>query len=123
MSSLQHNSLLIDSVRLAFGTHLVLSGAYITSETGKVTGLLGRNGSVYGYGYNSFGQIIPDGQNKSMPTLIMDSCIGCGAGTHYSAAIKADGTLMIWGNNTCGVIGDGMAADRNYEPTAVMKLK
>lgn len=45
MSSLQHNSLLIDSVRLAFGTHLVLSGAYITSETGKVTGLLGRNGS------------------------------------------------------------------------------
>ena len=45
MSSSQHNSLLIDSVRLAFGTHLVLSGAYLTSETGKVTGLLGRNGS------------------------------------------------------------------------------
>lgn len=45
MSSLQHNSLLVDSVRLAFGTHLVLSGAYLTSETGKVTGLLGRNGS------------------------------------------------------------------------------
>ncbi|MBR4134473.1 MAG: ATP-binding cassette domain-containing protein [Bacteroidales bacterium] len=45
MSSLQHNSLLVDSVRLAFGTHLVLSGAYMTSETGKVTGLLGRNGS------------------------------------------------------------------------------
>lgn len=45
MSSSQHNSLLVDSVRLAFGTHLVLSGAYMTSETGKVTGLLGRNGS------------------------------------------------------------------------------
>ena len=45
MPSSQHNSLLVDSVRLAFGTHLVLSGAYMTSETGRVTGLLGRNGS------------------------------------------------------------------------------
>jgi ABC-type multidrug transport system ATPase subunit len=45
MSSIQHNKLLVDSVRLAFGSHLVLSGAYLTSETGKVTGLLGRNGS------------------------------------------------------------------------------
>ena len=45
MSSSSHNRLLIDSVLLAFGTKLVLRGAYMTSETGKVTGLLGRNGS------------------------------------------------------------------------------
>lgn len=45
MSSSPHNNLLVDSVRLAFGSHLVLSGAYLTSVTGKVTGLFGRNGS------------------------------------------------------------------------------
>ena len=45
MSSSPHNRLLIDSVLLAFGSKLVLRGAYMTSETGKVTGLLGRNGS------------------------------------------------------------------------------
>ena len=45
MSSSPHNNLLVDSVRLAFGQHMVLSAAYLTSETGKVTGLFGRNGS------------------------------------------------------------------------------
>ena len=38
MSSSPHNNLLVDSVRLAFGQHMVLSAAYLTSETGKVTG-------------------------------------------------------------------------------------
>jgi ABC-type lipopolysaccharide export system ATPase subunit len=37
--------LLVDSVRVRFGNHQVLSGGYITSSTGKVTGLLGRNGA------------------------------------------------------------------------------
>ncbi|MBO7268442.1 MAG: ATP-binding cassette domain-containing protein [Bacteroidales bacterium] len=34
-----------DSIRLAFGTYDVLSGAWLRAETGKVTGVLGRNGS------------------------------------------------------------------------------
>ena len=35
----------MDSVVVRFGEKTVLSGGYITSETGKVTGLLGRNGA------------------------------------------------------------------------------
>ena len=37
--------LIVDSVVVRFGQKTVLSGGYITSDTGKVTGLLGRNGA------------------------------------------------------------------------------
>ena len=39
------HSLTVDSVVVRFGSRTVLSGGYITSETGMVTGLLGRNGA------------------------------------------------------------------------------
>jgi ABC-type multidrug transport system ATPase subunit len=39
------HKLIVDSVVVRFGDKTVLSGGYITSETGKVTGLLGRNGA------------------------------------------------------------------------------
>lgn len=37
--------LVVDSVVVRFGEKTVLSGGYITSQTGMVTGLLGRNGA------------------------------------------------------------------------------
>lgn len=37
--------LVVDSVVVRFGQKTVLSGGYITSQTGMVTGLLGRNGA------------------------------------------------------------------------------
>ena len=39
------HKLIVDSVVVRFGDHTVLRGGYITSETGMVTGLLGRNGA------------------------------------------------------------------------------
>ena len=39
------HQLIVDSVVVRFGEKTVLSGGYITSETGMVTGLLGRNGA------------------------------------------------------------------------------
>ncbi len=38
------NSLEIDSVQLSFGSRKILQGIYMKAETGKVTGILGRNG-------------------------------------------------------------------------------
>lgn len=37
--------LIVDSVVVRFGEKTVLTGGYITAETGRVTGLLGRNGA------------------------------------------------------------------------------
>ncbi len=45
MKSDKENKLLIDSVHLEFGQRTVLQSAYITSHTGRVTGVLGRNGT------------------------------------------------------------------------------
>ena len=45
MQSTKKNTLLADSIRLSFGSFDVLSGAWLRAETGKVTGVLGRNGS------------------------------------------------------------------------------
>ncbi len=40
-----NNLLEIDSVNLRFGSERILQDVYLKSETGKITGLLGRNGS------------------------------------------------------------------------------
>ncbi len=45
MQSTETQTMLVDSVHFEFGSHVVLQSAYITSTTGRVTGLLGRNGS------------------------------------------------------------------------------
>ena len=37
------NRLLVDSVHLEFGQLQVLQSAFITAQTGRVTGVLGRN--------------------------------------------------------------------------------
>lgn len=45
MQQPEKNTLLADSIRLSFGQFNVLNGAWLRSETGKVTGVLGWNGS------------------------------------------------------------------------------
>ena len=41
----EKGKLLIDSVQLRFGDNVVLQSAYVTSYKGRVTGVLGRNGT------------------------------------------------------------------------------
>ncbi len=45
MQSDKENTLLVDSVHLEFGQRTVLQSAYITAHSGRVTGVLGRNGT------------------------------------------------------------------------------
>lgn len=45
MQSDKENILLVDSVHLAFGQNQVLQSVYLTAKTGRVTGVLGRNGT------------------------------------------------------------------------------
>ncbi len=55
------NTLEIDSVILEFGTKRVLQNVYLKSETGKITGLLGRNGSGKSCLMNIiYGELIPN---------------------------------------------------------------
>lgn len=45
MQSDKTNRMLVDSVHLQFGSHTVLQSAFLTAESGRVTGVLGRNGT------------------------------------------------------------------------------
>lgn len=55
----------VDSVNLQFGTRTILSDIYLKCETGKITGLLGRNGTGKSSLMNIiFGSLVPG--NKSV---------------------------------------------------------
>ncbi len=45
MQSDKVNTLLVDSVHLKFGQRTILQSAFLTAHTGRVTGVLGRNGT------------------------------------------------------------------------------
>ncbi len=45
MLSVKENTLLVDSVHLKFGQRTVLQSAFMTAHSGRVTGVLGRNGT------------------------------------------------------------------------------
>ena len=85
--------------------------------------MLSKDGKVYGYGLNNYQQISTDGQTKSSPHYIMDGCVGCGAGTHYSAVIREDGWLVLWGYNSCGTIGNGNISATYTAAYAALDLK
>lgn len=83
---------------------------------------LRSNGTIWVWGQNNFGQL---GQNnlinRSSPTQVgalttwSSICIGNGTDVN-SAAIKTDGTLWVWGNNSSGQLGQN---NRTYRSSPV----
>ena len=77
---------------------------------------LKADGSVWAWGYNQNGQLGDDSQiEKASPVQIFppgSNVIQVEAGKIYSLALKADGSVWAWGNNTWGQIGDGSKVDR-----------
>lgn len=72
------------------------------------------DGSLYGWGSNSNGQI-GDGtkEDKNQPVKIMENVSAVSAGHASTLAIKEDGSLWSWGWNNCGQIGiDGPRIDQ-----------
>ena len=74
---------------------------------------LKKDGALWGWGDNSFGQIgrrfqvipIPLELNSSGTTVTQYKSIS--AGGLHSLALDSNGTLWGWGNNTLGQLGDG----------------
>lgn len=80
-----------------------------------------RNGTLWGYGYNEFGQL-GDGStiNKTNPVQIdcTTSWANASCGFVHTLAVKSDGTLWAWGYNVFGQLGDGSNTNRAI-PTQV----
>jgi len=83
------------------------------------------DGSVWSWGLNSSGQL-GDGLNGNVsqshslpiPVLWLTDVSAISAGDKYSVAVRRDGTVWAWGDNSYGQLGNGTNAD-TYSPLQV----
>ena len=73
---------------------LVLLAAFAGTATGRA-----QAPNVTGWGYNANGQ-------TTIPAGLSDAK-AIAAGYYHSLALKSDGTLAAWGDNSYGQLGDG----------------
>ncbi len=82
--------------------------------TGNDLVLQWANGQTYAWGANGYGQLGNNGtSNSSLPTSVLGSgalssktVVALSAGSFHSLALCADGTLVAWGRNDLGQLGD-----------------
>ncbi|MDR0441863.1 MAG: hypothetical protein LBH44_00480 [Treponema sp.] len=77
---------------------------------------LKENGSLWAWGANTSGQL-GDGtsgsvNNKASPVQIGTGWASVTAGNTHTLAIKTDGSLLAWGGNNFGCLGDGTTTNR-----------
>lgn len=93
-------------------------------------GVSGTGGTVYAYGANTNRRAVPQVatspltaatavQDMITPTGTPNDVVAISAGTAHAVALRADGTLMTWGSNTYGQLGNGTTTLAPYyaEPT------
>lgn len=77
---------------------------------------LRKDGSVWAWGFNSNGQLgrATSGEVDTAPTPVagLEDVTAVEAGTRFSVALKADGTVWAWGQNIDCELGDGTTVDR-----------
>ena len=81
---------------------------------------LKADGSVWAWGLNDNGQL-GNGTTSAAPTPVpvgaavpgFNNIIAISAGDEHSLALKADGTVWVWGSNEFGQIGSGTASPTN----------
>lgn len=81
---------------------------------------LKSNGTVWAWGWNDSGQIGNGTEtDQTVPVQVgvgvlgFNNIIAVSAGDNHSMALKADGTVWIWGSNEYGQIGNGTVSTTN----------
>jgi len=86
------------------------------------------DGSVWAWGNNYYGQVGDgtSGNGTDKPTPVQVSGLGVGSGViavsatyNSSLALKGDGSVWAWGDNTYGQLGDGTGGYGIYKSTPV----
>jgi alpha-tubulin suppressor-like RCC1 family protein len=87
-----------------------------------------EDGTVWTWGANASGQLglgtppvegqprTPDTQPRSRPTQVpgLTDAVSGALGFNHSLVLKADGTVVAFGRNNNGQLGDGTTTDRDY---------
>jgi alpha-tubulin suppressor-like RCC1 family protein len=73
---------------------------------------LAADGTVYAWGQNTQGQLglgVADSRSHSLPEQVpgLSGITAIAAGYRYSLALKDDGTVYAWGQNSNGELGNG----------------
>ena len=103
----------------ALTTWLAVSAGYHHTLATKT------DGTLWAWGENNYGQL---GNNATSAFVFSPVQIGAlttwskaSAGTQFSQAVKTDGTLWSWGQNSVGQLGQGTVGSASYKssPTQV----
>ena len=106
------------------GQITTLSEVSSISSTYRHTLAATRDGSVWSWGSNLYGQL-GDGTttDRSAPTPVvgLSNVVAVAAGTYHSLALDENGDLWAWGYNWWGQLGNGSDAD-SLKPVKVERL-
>jgi alpha-tubulin suppressor-like RCC1 family protein len=93
-----------------------LSGIVAVSAGEYHSIALKNDGTVWAWGYNSNGQLGNGAFGGSSSTAAqvpgLSGIVAVAAGDDFTLAQKSDGTIVGWGDNSYGVLGDGATASR-----------
>ncbi len=96
----------------------------IVSMSNSTTLAIKTNGSLWGWGENSFGSVGNGTFNNAGPNYVPNpissatNWVSVSMGRYASRAINNNGELFCWGYNSNGQVGDGTTVNRNV-PTPV----
>ena len=86
---------------------------------------LKNDGTVWAWGWNEHGELGngTDGGSSDVPVQVLNltGITAIAGGGSHSLALRNDGTVRAWGDNTFGELGDGSSVDSNV-PVQVVNL-
>ncbi len=94
------------------------------AASGNFSLALKSDGTLLSWGSDFFGELGDDTASASKPTPVpvsnANNIVAIAAGSIHSLALKSDGTLLSWGGNNRGQIGNGTTGFSTPTPVSVL---